>query len=41
MVVSNTYSVVLFVLFVVVCVLCMIVSNTYSVVLFVLFVQHI
>jgi Na+-transporting NADH:ubiquinone oxidoreductase subunit NqrC len=29
---------VLFVLFVVVCVLCMIVSNTYSVVLFVLFV---
>jgi ABC-type multidrug transport system permease subunit len=38
MVVSNTYSVVLFVLFVVVCVLCMVVSNTYSVVLFVLFV---
>jgi hypothetical protein len=38
MVVSNTYSIVLFVLFVVVCVLCMVVSNTYSVVLFVLFV---
>ena len=38
MVVSNTYSVVLLVLFVVVCVLCMVVSNTYSVVLFVLFV---
>ena len=38
MVVSNTYSVVLFVFFVVVCVLCMFVSNTYSVVLFVLLV---
>jgi hypothetical protein len=38
MAVSNTYSVVLFVLFVVVCVLCMVVSSTYSVVLFVLFV---
>jgi hypothetical protein len=36
MVVSNTYSVVLFVLFVVVYVLCIVVSNTYSVVLFVL-----
>jgi L-asparagine transporter-like permease len=35
---TNTYSVVLFVLFVVVCVLCMVVSNTYSVVLFLLFV---
>jgi hypothetical protein len=38
MVVSNTYSAVLFVLFVVVCVLFMVVSNSYSVVLFVLFV---
>ena len=38
MVVSNSYSVVLFVLFVVVCVLCMVVSNTHIVVLFVLFV---
>jgi hypothetical protein len=38
MVVSSTYSVVLFVLFVIVCVLCMVVSNTYSVVLFVLLV---
>jgi hypothetical protein len=38
MIVSNTHSVVLFVLFVVVCVLCMVVSNTHSVVLFVLFV---
>jgi hypothetical protein len=38
MVVSNTYSVVLFVLLVALCVLCMVVSNTYSVVLFVLFV---
>jgi hypothetical protein len=38
MVVSITFSVVLFVLFVVVCVLCMVVSISYSVVLFVLFV---